>query len=63
MLIEELKIICDMTVSLVELRQNECIHLSIENYAPEIFGKLLTVFEENKTIVTMVKKCDDITKI
>lgn len=39
--VEELKVICDMTVKLVELRQNECKHLCIENVAPECFGKLL----------------------
>jgi hypothetical protein len=31
----------DLTVRLTELRQNECKHLAIENFAPELFGNLL----------------------
>ena len=31
----------DLTVRLVELRQNKCEHLAVENIGPEIFGKLL----------------------
>lgn len=42
---EELKLICAMTVKLVELRQNECKHLSIENVSPEIFKSLLAVYD------------------
>lgn len=48
---EELKVICDMTVKLVELRQNECKHLCIENIAAECFGKLLleySLYSEGK---------------
>ncbi|MCA3188313.1 MULTISPECIES: hypothetical protein [unclassified Cupriavidus] len=37
-----LREICTLTLELVKLRQNECKHLSIENIAPEIFGRLLT---------------------
>lgn len=39
---DELREICELTVRLVELRQNECKHLSVENVAPEIFHKLLS---------------------
>jgi len=38
---DSLKEICKATVRLTELRQNECKHLCIENYSPELFGKLL----------------------
>jgi len=31
----------DLTVRLTQLRQNECKHLAIENFGPELFGKLL----------------------
>ena len=42
---DELKVIADMTVKLTELRQNECKHLCIENVAPDIFEKLLNVWD------------------
>lgn len=42
--IEELKLICDAVVKLTELRQNECKHLLIENFAPECLENLLAVF-------------------
>lgn len=38
---KQLREICVLTLELVRLRQSECRHLSIENVAPEIFGKLL----------------------
>lgn len=38
----EIGAVCDLTVSLVELRQRECKHLCVENVAPEIFHRLLT---------------------
>lgn len=39
---EEIQKLCDLTVQLTELRQNECKHLSIEEFAPDIFHKLLS---------------------
>lgn len=39
--VEELKVIADLTVRLVQLRQNECKHLAIENIGPEIWRNLL----------------------
>jgi hypothetical protein len=39
--VEELKVIADLTVRLVQLRQNECKHLCIENIGPEIWRNLL----------------------
>lgn len=39
---EELRMICDATVRLTELRQKGCPHLCVENTAPTIFHKLLT---------------------
>lgn len=38
---EELRVLADLAVELVKLRQNECKHLCIENIGPEIWGKLL----------------------
>jgi len=46
--IEELKIIADLTFRLTELRQRECGHLCIENFAPELFEKLLRTLKENE---------------
>ena len=39
-----LKVLCDLTHSLIVLRMRECPHLCVENLAPEIFGKLLTLY-------------------
>ena len=41
MSIEELRELCTLTVELTRLRQNECKHLCIENFAPELLGKLI----------------------
>jgi len=46
--IEEFRIICDTTVKLTQLRQNECKHLCIENIAPEIMGKLIAELQASK---------------
>jgi hypothetical protein len=44
---EELKAICDLTNSLTRMRWEECRHLCIENFAPELFGKLLWAYNNN----------------
>lgn len=41
---QELKEICDLVVRLTELRQEKCKYLCIENFAPELLGKLLTEY-------------------
>jgi hypothetical protein len=41
MSIEELRELCKLTVELTKLRQAECPHLSIENFAPDLLAKLL----------------------
>jgi len=41
--IEELKVIAAMTIKLTKLRQEECAHLCIENFAPELMAKLIDV--------------------
>jgi len=46
MKIEELSEICKLTVELTRLRQNECKHLCIENFAPELMKKLILEFRE-----------------
>jgi hypothetical protein len=38
---EALKVIADLTVQLTRLRQEQCKHLCIENYAPGLFASLL----------------------
>ncbi|WP_206445521.1 hypothetical protein [Pseudomonas aeruginosa] len=38
---ENLAVLADMTVRLLELRQNECKHLVVEDSAPILFGKLV----------------------
>jgi len=39
--IEEFRVLCDLTLELTRLRQNECKHLCVENVAPEILHNLL----------------------
>lgn len=39
--IEELRALCGLTVELTRLRQNECKHLAVENFATKMFGKLM----------------------
>lgn len=41
MSIEELRELCAMTIELTRMRQVECKHLCIENFAPELLGKLI----------------------
>ena len=60
---EILRIICSAMIKLTELRQNECKHLCIENFAPEIFGKLIKEYnkpiqdKENAVIEFKCKTC------
>ena len=42
---DNLKHICDLTVRLTELRLKGCGWLCIENYAPEVFAKLVAIYE------------------
>ena len=39
--VDELRELCAATVELTRMRQNECKHLCIENFAPELLGKLI----------------------
>ncbi len=45
---DELREICECTVKLTQLRQNECKHLCVENAAPDIFMKLLSNLSMHK---------------
>jgi hypothetical protein len=45
---DDLRSICDLVVKLTELRQNECKHLVIENFAPELLRKLLEQLQADK---------------
>ena len=47
--VEELKVICDTTARLVEIRQRGCAHLCVENIAPDIMHKLLTRLQMQKS--------------
>jgi hypothetical protein len=38
---DDLRELCALTVELTRLRQNECKHLCIENFAPGILQKLI----------------------
>lgn len=38
---DELRVLAELTVELVKLRQNECKHLCVENVGPEIWKALL----------------------
>ena len=46
MTVNDLAMICSLTIDLTRLRQNECKHLCIENFAPELFERLLRAFIE-----------------
>jgi len=38
--IERLKILCDLVVRLVEIRQRECSHLCVENIAVDMIERI-----------------------
>lgn len=46
--VEELRELCELTIQLTKLRQNECKHLCIENIAPDILRKLLDELRNHK---------------
>jgi hypothetical protein len=46
---EELSVITAAVVSLTAIRQKGCEHLCVENFAPELFRKLLQVLIEEKS--------------
>ena len=50
---EDLRELCAVTVELTRLRQNECKHLAIENFAPELLGKLLRERQEARRLVSV----------
>ena len=47
--VNELRVICDATVRLTEIRQRGCAHLCVENIAPEIMRKLLLELVKSRT--------------
>lgn len=48
--VESLKVICDTVVGLTKLRQKECKHLCVENFAQECFGRLLSELKEYQDV-------------
>lgn len=45
MKVAELREICELTLSLTQLRQNECKHLDVGNFASKVFAQLLHNYE------------------
>jgi hypothetical protein len=45
---DELATICKTVVELAEIRQRECKHLCVENFATECFGMLLAEYAAHK---------------
>ena len=45
MTVEELREVCKLTVELTKAKQGECAHLSVEDFAPNLFAKLITTYE------------------
>lgn len=45
---EELQMICNMTVELTKIKQNECKQLIVENFAAQTFGILMSELKMNK---------------
>lgn len=45
---EELRIICDTTVRLTEIRQRACAHLCVENFAQKTMKQLLLELQIHK---------------
>ena len=43
-----LRVLCDTVVRLAELRQKDCGHLAVENFAPECLRNLIAVCTQNK---------------
>ena len=41
---QELRVIANLTVELTRLRQNECKHQAVENFAPTLFYKICLYF-------------------
>jgi len=42
---QELRELCALTLELTRLRQSKCEHLKIENFAPDLLGKLICELE------------------
>lgn len=49
----ELAVIADLTVDLTRLRQEQCLHLAVENCGPDIFYNLLMAYENTKPRVIL----------
>ena len=52
---DELRILCETTVKLVEIRQRGCSHLAVENIAVEILGNLCEFLRQQKLRYTPCK--------
>jgi len=45
--VEVLRVLCDTTVRLTEIRQRGCAHLSVEDFAPECLRNLIAACTQN----------------
>ena len=41
--LDELKVVSELTFELTKLKQNECKHLCVENFAPPLLKNLIAV--------------------
>lgn len=41
---DQLRVIAELTEKLTALAQNECKHLCIENYSPQLFARLVRAY-------------------
>ena len=45
--LDVLRVLCDTTVRLTEIRQRGCAHLCVENFAPECLRNLIETYTHN----------------
>lgn len=44
---DQFKRLCDLTLELTRLRQNECKHLCVENFSPKLLKELMEAAKQN----------------
>jgi hypothetical protein len=45
--VDVLRVLCDATIRLAEIRQRGCSHLCVENFAPECLRNLIAAYTHN----------------
>ena len=56
--LDVLRVMCDTTVRLTDIRQRGCSHLCVENFAPKCLANLIRTYTHNKGISLMVVQDD-----